>query len=318
MEEEKYKELLNILSNVNENDLEEYEQIKLLFKRFIFLGNKTIERNNIWFERDEIKKDSEYYKVIKLMIDKFLNNCLNKETFKVEALSKEINNIIQNSNFSAVYNNMYDISKKLDLNIDNYTEIVCGLLCLGYKKESEINSTFIASLKEFFQDERIQNSKYKSLFEAIDYDNIDETFMINLNSLIGLILEKGEEENIKFVIKKLKKTEDSIDQRISSVSTSIDNVENEENKLNCYKNKNGQNSSSPTYQQSLPFSQKPSPIIQNPSHSENGRKILTTEKNICKTNEKSSSDTESQVKEDKNKKSIITTDIQLEKSEIND
>ena len=49
------------------------------------------------------------------MIDKFLNNSLNKETFKVDALSKEINNIIQKSNFSAYYNNMYDISKKLDL-----------------------------------------------------------------------------------------------------------------------------------------------------------------------------------------------------------
>ena len=136
------------------------------------------------------------------------------------------------------------------------------MLCLGYKKESEINSTFIASLKEFFQDERIQNTKYKSLFEEIDFDNIDETFMINLNSLLGLILEKGEEENIKFVITKLKKTEDSIDQRISSVSTSIDNIEIEENKLNCYKNKKGQNSSSTTYQQPLPISQKQSPIIQ--------------------------------------------------------
>ena len=319
MEEEKYKKLLNILSNINENELDEYEQIKLLFKRFIFLGNEIIEKNNIWFERDEIKKDSEYYNVINLMIDKFLNNCVNKEAFHVEVLSKEINNIIQNSNFSSYYNNMYGISEKLDLIIDNYTEIVCGLLCLGYKKESEINSTFIASLKEFFQDERIQNSKYKSLFEEIDNDNIDETFMINLNSLIGLILEKGEEENIKFVIKKLKKTEDSIDQRISSVSTSIDNIEIEENKLNCYKNKKGQNSSSPTYQQSLPISQKPSPIIQNSSLSENGRKILTTEKNICKTNEKSSSAEESQVKEDKNNnKSIITTDIQLEKFETND
>ena len=51
------------------------------------------------------------------MIDKFLNNCLNKETFKVEALCKKINNIIQISNFSAYYNNMNEISKKLDLNI---------------------------------------------------------------------------------------------------------------------------------------------------------------------------------------------------------
>ena len=93
MEEEKYKELLNILSNINENELDEYEQIKLLFKRFIFLGNEIIEKNNIWFERDEIKKDSEYYNVIKLMIDRFLNNCVNKEAFHVEVLSKEINNM---------------------------------------------------------------------------------------------------------------------------------------------------------------------------------------------------------------------------------
>ena len=72
-----------------------------------------------------------------------------------------------------------------------------GLLFLGYKKESEINSTFIASLKEFFQEGRMQNSKYKSLFEENDYDNIDEIFMINLNSLLSLILEKGEEEIYK-------------------------------------------------------------------------------------------------------------------------
>lgn len=71
------------------------------------------------------------------------------------------------------------------------------LLFLGYKKESEINSTFIASLKEFFQEGRMQNSKYKSLFEENDYDNIDEIFMINLNSLLSLILEKGEEEIYK-------------------------------------------------------------------------------------------------------------------------
>lgn len=88
----------------------------------------------------------------------------------------------------------------------------------------------------------------KSLFEEIDYENIDEIFMINLNSFLSLILEKGEEKSIKFMIKKLKKKEDSIGQRINSDSTSIDNIENEENKLNCYKNKKGENSLSPTYQ----------------------------------------------------------------------
>jgi len=37
----------------------------------------------------------------------------------------------------------------------------------------ELTPFLFSSLKEFFQDEIIQNSKFKSFFEEIDYDNIE-------------------------------------------------------------------------------------------------------------------------------------------------
>ena len=91
MEEEKYRKLNDILSNIDENELEKYERVKYLFKRFIFLENQIVEKKSIWFEKDEIKQDSEYYEVIMKIIDSFLKYCSDKEAFKIELLSKEIN-----------------------------------------------------------------------------------------------------------------------------------------------------------------------------------------------------------------------------------
>ena len=49
MDDEKYQKLIDVLSNVEENELEEYEQVKLLFKGFTFLNNKILEKKNLWF-----------------------------------------------------------------------------------------------------------------------------------------------------------------------------------------------------------------------------------------------------------------------------
>ena len=295
MEEVKYKQLLKIFSEDNVYALDEYEDIKSLFKRFLFLGNENIEKENIWIEKDEIKKDSEYYNVIKLILDIFINSSLNKISFSVKDLAKEINDIMQKSKFSIYYNNILEISKKLDLSIENYTEIMCGLLCLGFKKESGFNRTFIETIKKFYiLDEMIQKTKYSCLLNDIDYANIDEDFLSNLNSLLSLILENGSEEEIKILINKFKKTEDSSDQRISSISTKINDIEKKENKLNCDQNQKGQKSSSS--------------YSQNSSQDENGRKTMDIEKNNYKLNEISSFA----------KKEIINIDIQKEKSEINE
>lgn len=84
-----------------------------------------------------------------------------------------------------------------------FIEIISGLLCLGHKKESAINRFFVDYIKELILHERIQNSKYLSLLKEIHYQNIDQEFLHDLNTLLSLILYNGNEEKIKF-IKKLK------------------------------------------------------------------------------------------------------------------
>ena len=205
MDDKKFKKLIDVLSNINEEALEKYEQVKLLFRRFIFLNDKTPQKKNIWFEKDEIRKDSEYYKTIIQIIDSFLKYCEKKESFKVDILSKEINDILANSQSSGYYKYILEISKTLELSEEYFIEIISGLLCLGHKKESAINSPFVDSIKEFSLDERIQNSKYSSLIKDIEYQNIDQDFLCDLNSLFSLILNNGSKENIKILIKKLKK-----------------------------------------------------------------------------------------------------------------
>ena len=236
MDEQKYEKLAKILSDVKEDVFEKYEQVKFLFQRFIFLSNKIPEKAEIWFEKKEIKKDSEYYEIIIKIIDSFLKYCEKKESFNVELLSKEINDIFEKSKFSCYYECMLEISKLFD-NADAYfIEIISGLLCLGFKKESAINNSFIDSIKEFVQDERIEKSIYSPLLNDIDYQNIAQDFMINMKLLLSLILTNGNEEKIKSIIKKLKKSEESKDQRKSSVSTNFENNE-EESKYDNNNNK---------------------------------------------------------------------------------
>ena len=102
-----------------------------------------------------------------------------------------------------------EIIKNLEHAEKYFNEIISALLCMGYKKESGININFVNAIKEFVDDERIQNSKYSFLLKHIYYQNIDKKFLSNLNSLLSLILKNGKEENIKFIINKLKKTDDS-------------------------------------------------------------------------------------------------------------
>ena len=77
--------------------------------------------------KKEIKSDSEYYEIIIKIIDSFLKYCENKESFKY----------------------ILEISKTLEFSEEYFIEIISGLLCLGHKKESAINSFFVDSIKEF-------------------------------------------------------------------------------------------------------------------------------------------------------------------------
>ena len=285
MDDKKFKKLIDVLSNINEEALEKYEQVKLLFLRFIFLNDKTPQKKNILFQKDEIRKDSEYYKTIIQIIDSFLKYCENKESFKY----------------------ILEISKTLELSEEYFIEIISDLLCLGHKKESAINSFFVDSIKEFSLDERIQNSKYSSLIKDIEYQNIDQDFLCDLNSLFSLILNNGSEENIKILIKKLKKSEKSKGQRISSVSTNFENNE-EESKCDIYNNKSEEESlSTPNKQESPP--KNFSSIAQNPLLSSSPEKN-NSPKLIEKSSSVISDEIKPEINEDNNKTSEKRISIQ--------
>ena len=169
---------------------------------------------------------------------------------------------------------------------------------MGFKKESEFYSSFVETIKEFVLDERIQSSRYSSLLLNINYKNIDGEFLSNLNSLLSLILNNANEEDIKFTIKKLKE-EDSREQRISSVSNNFENIGSEENKSDIDNNKKDQqllsiSQNQPLIQQeALLSSQNSSDNIQTPSYLSSKIEISEyDEKDIYKLKENSSSNSE--------------------------
>ena len=158
---------------------------------------------------------------------------------------------------------------------------------------------------------------YSSLLKDIKYQNIDQDFLCDLNSLFSLILNNGSEENIKILIKKLKKSEESKGQRISSVSTNFDNNE-EESKCDIYNNKSEEESlSTPNKQESPP--KNFSSIAQNPLLPSSPEKN-NSPKLIEKSSSAISDEIKAEINEDNNKtseKRISIQNIQQRKNDNN-
>ena len=91
MEQNNYLSLVKILGNVTkESDKTSLDNLKFLFKTFIF-GDKNIpSMNELWFEKAEIKVDIEYYQLIQSLITIFIKYFSDEISFKEDLLSKEI------------------------------------------------------------------------------------------------------------------------------------------------------------------------------------------------------------------------------------
>ena len=243
MDNEKFQRLRKLLANADENNaLTSLDMIKLSFKK-VFLGNGEIQEiNSLWFEKEEIKKDAEYYNLVCSLIDKFLEHCTAKNSFNVILFSKDVLSIIQKTKYFSIYSNLIEISKLFDVAEEYYIDIICSLYILGTKRETPVNEYFIDTLKDFSQDDIIKNSAYYSRIEAFKYEDINENLMKNLLILYNLIINKGDEEKIIAQISLVENPEGNKDQRISTLSTNFENIENEENKFDCG-NKSSKNTS---------------------------------------------------------------------------
>ena len=238
MEKDKFKVFIEIVANTDENNTSTtLYMIKVSFKK-VFLGKGEIrDMQSLWFEKEEIKNDAEYYHLISSLIDIFIKHYSIKKSFNEILFSQDIFSVIKKTKYFLIYSNLIEISKLFDLSEQYYIEIICTLYILGIKKETPVNEYFIDTLKELTQDDIIKNSSYYSQIKSFKYENINESFMKNLLLLYKLIMNKGDEEKIRAQIKLVENPEENKDKGISIISSNFENSDNEENKFD-YGNKN--------------------------------------------------------------------------------
>ena len=207
MEQNNYLSLVKIFGNATkENDKTNLDKLKFLFKTFIFGDKKIFSLNQLWFEKDEIKVDIEYYQLIQSLITIFIKYFSDEASFKEDLLSKEIFSLFKKTKYFCLYQNLLEICYIFELREEYYTEISCALYILGIKKGTPINDILVGFLEDFTENELVENSKFSSQIRKIKYDTINDSFMNNLKLLYNLIKSNGDEEEIKQKLIYIEKT----------------------------------------------------------------------------------------------------------------
>ena len=142
MNSEKLENFLSIVNDINEEEPDNIITIlKDMFKRFV-LGEETqVELKVLWFEKPEIKDDSDYYQIICSFIDIFISSFQETKSFNPEKFCEKIVAILENNKYSIYYKLLLELYRKFDFDVDTELsyKIFCSLYCLGFKKESMIN-----------------------------------------------------------------------------------------------------------------------------------------------------------------------------------
>ena len=238
MNSEKLKKFLDIVNNINEENSDNIIMIlKDTFKRFVLGEEDQVELKSLWFEKSEIKEDSDYYKIICSYIDIFISNFQDIKYFNLGKFCEKFVAVSENNKYSIYYKLLLELYKRFDFDVDTelYYKIFCSLYCLGFRKESMINKYLIENLIDFSQEESIIKSGYDSCINDFNYDKIDEIFLKNFLNFFDLILkDKPDKKSIEKQIKILKNK--CISQRSGSSSTSITNHGNIENEFSTADN----------------------------------------------------------------------------------
>ena len=211
MNSEKLKKFLDI---VNDIDKENPDNIIIIlkdaFKRFVLGEEDQVDLKSLWFEKSEIKEDSDYYKIICSYIDIFISNFQDINSFSLGKFCEKIVAVSENNKYSIYYKLLLELYKRFDFDVDTelYYKIFCSLYCLGFRKESMINKYLIENLIDFRQEESIIKSGYDKCINDFNYEKIDEIFLKNFLNFFDLILkDKPDKKSIELQIKILKNKE---------------------------------------------------------------------------------------------------------------
>ena len=228
MDPSKYSRIIQNLGNIREETaITLFDIVKLLFKKIIF-GDKEIQTiHELWFEKEEIKVDKEYYRLIQSLINIFTNHFSDQQSFKEKLLMEEIISLFRNTKYFCLYNYLIELSNLCVLEEKYYTEIFRSLYILGIKRGTPVNAILIDTLKDFTENDFIKQSKFYPQIKSIKYENINESFMKNILLLFKFIKSNEDETKIKHQIIMLENHDDQ-----SSVSTNVENNNNDDKNLN--------------------------------------------------------------------------------------
>lgn len=191
MESKKLKEILDLFQENEEEEAK--EDIKTILRSLI--GCNANNTEDLWLEKEFIKKDKELYNMILAMIDILFTNLKENKTLDLETISENMVKIVKVSQYFWIFQQIRLLFIKLDSFEKPYDNIYWAVNFLGFKRETPFNKKLIESLKGISLFDKIIESNYSKSILEFNYDNINETFLSNFNEFICYILTNPKDEN---------------------------------------------------------------------------------------------------------------------------
>ena len=139
------------------------ENILIILKSLIGEINPK-NKDKLWFEKENIKCDNDYYQIISSYKDIMILHFHKKKSFDFKKFSKEFLAIAENNKYSTLFRLTRELFVNIDSSEEIFYDVYWAIYFLGFKKESPLNSFFIENLKEI--------SKYNKVINTIYYEYI--------------------------------------------------------------------------------------------------------------------------------------------------
>ena len=210
MNQKKFEAIMNILSDKDQNSINDEIRGNILDIMKSLIGEtNSKDKNTLWFEKENIKCDKDYYQIISSYIDIMILHFEKNKNFDLKKFSKEILYIAENNKYSTIFKLTRELFRKLDSSEVIFYDLYWSVYFLGFKKESPLNSIFVENLKEISQYNKVINTNYSKYISEFNFSYINESFLIDLNYFIDLILIPNSNDlNILGIIEKLKQKRD--------------------------------------------------------------------------------------------------------------
>ena len=209
MNQEKYKAVMNILSDKVQNSIDEIKGNILDIMKSLIGETNSKDKNTLWFERDNIKCDKDYCQIISSYFDIMILHFGKNKSFDFKKFSKEILCFAENNKYSTIFKLTRELFRKLDSSEEIFYDLYWSVFFLGFKKDSPLISIFVENLKEISQYDKVIYTNYSKYISEFNFNNINESFLKDLNHFIDLILIPNSKDLIILgIIEKLKQKRD--------------------------------------------------------------------------------------------------------------